>query len=52
VGKVIKETKVKGVIKEIKEKLDHPVIKEKEVIKVKKECLEVLEAQESQVKKD
>ena len=38
--------------KEIKAKLDHLVIKGKEVIKVRKECLVVLEALVSLVKKD
>jgi hypothetical protein len=48
---VTKGTKDSGATKEIRVKLDHLVIKEKGVTKVKKELLEVLEAQESQEKK-
>jgi hypothetical protein len=52
VHREIKEIKDSGVIKEIKEKLDHLVIKERGEIKVKKECPVVLEAQVNQEKRD
>ena len=48
VHRVTKVIKVRGVIKEIKEKLVPLVIKEREVIRVKKDCPGALEAQESQ----
>ncbi len=50
--RVTKEIKDNVETKEIKAKLDHLVIKGKEVIKVRKECLVVLEALVSLVKKD
>jgi hypothetical protein len=50
--KVIKATKDSGVIKVIKVKLDHLVIKVKEAIKVKKDYQAVLGAQVSQERRD